>query len=181
VPPTRPRSRSSNWSTATPPPRARIPAPSRRRTRISTKPPDPQRIAIRAARAADIPRLVAIRSSVRENRLSSPIAAADYEPYVAGGRCWVAEAAGAILGFAALDSGAASVWALFVDPAAEGRGAGRRLLGALVADARRRALPELRLTTAQGSRAERLYGSAGWTEAAREPDGILHLRLDLRT
>jgi len=114
---------------------------------------------------------------VRENRLSDPgsIAAPDYEPYIADGRCWIAQDEGAILGFAALDAAAASVWALFVAPEAEGRGAGRLLLDTLVADARRRGLPALHLTTAQGTRAERLYRAAGWTVAGREPDGTLLL------
>lgn len=118
---------------------------------------------------------------MRENRLSDPhsIAAPDYEPYIADGRCWVAEEPRAILGFAALDAAAASVWVLFVAPQAEGRGAGRLLLDTLVAEARRRTLPELRLTTAHGTRAERLYRAAGWSVAGREPDGTLLLRLTL--
>ena len=118
---------------------------------------------------------------MRENRLSDPaaIGAADYAPYVAGARCWVAESGGAILGFSALDPAAASIRALFVAPEAEGRGAGRMLLGAVVADARRRGLSNLRLTTTAGTRADRLYRAAGWTEAGEE-DGSLALRLDLR-
>jgi ribosomal protein S18 acetylase RimI-like enzyme len=144
---------------------------------------DPQRlaIAVRPAVADDIPRLIAIRSAVRENRLSDPrsITAPEYEPFIADGRCWVAQDEAAILGFAALDASSSSVWALFVDPEAEGRGAGRLLLDTLVADARRRALPELHLTTAPATRAERLYRTAGWRVAGRQEDGTLLLRLTL--
>jgi len=136
---------------------------------------------VRTAHAADIPRLIEIRAAVRENRLSDPrwAAAADYEPYVADGRCWVAEAHGSVVGFAALDSDRASVWALFVAPEAEGQGAGRMLLDTLLAEARRRGLGDLRLTTSEGTRAERVYRSAGWTEAGRKPDGSLIFRLTL--
>jgi GNAT superfamily N-acetyltransferase len=134
---------------------------------------------IRAALPADIPRLAEIRVAVRENRLSDPgsITPADYGSYFARGHLWVAEECGAVLGFAALDAGAASVWALFVDPEAEGRGIGRLLLERLVAEARALNLPALCLSTEEGSRAERVYRAAGWTEAGRDPDGTLRMGL----
>jgi len=143
--------------------------------------PDPAHI--RPAGPGDIPRLIEIRASVRENRLSDPasIAAADYAPYVAGGRCWVwEEAEGEIAGFAALDAGAATVWALFVEPGAEGRGVGRALLERLTREARRLGLAELRLVTEPGSRAEQVYRAAGWAPAGEDGRGgrLMSLRLD---
>lgn len=136
--------------------------------------------AIRQAREADIPRLVAIRAAVRENRLTDPasIGAEDYRPYIASGLCWVAEAEGRIAGFAALDAADASVWALFVAPEAEGQGHGRRLLAHLTAEAHRLGLAELSLSTDPGSRAERLYRRGGWTEAGRD-GGAVRMRLRL--
>jgi GNAT superfamily N-acetyltransferase len=136
---------------------------------------------VRPARPADIPRLVEIRAAVRENRLADPcsIAAADYAPYIERGHIWVAGEEGAIAGFAALDAEAASVWALFVAPEAEGRGAGRLLLDRLVAEARRLGLPALRLTTEAGSRAERLYRAAGWTAMGRDSKETLTMQLEL--
>jgi GNAT superfamily N-acetyltransferase len=140
--------------------------------------PDP---AIRLARANDIPRLVEVRAAVRENRLADPasIAAADYLPYVADGRCWVWEADGEAAGFAALDAGGASVWALFVEPAAEGRGGGRALMERLLEEARRRGLAELRLTTEAGSRAERFYRQSGWEGVGEDSHGSRIMRLSL--
>jgi GNAT superfamily N-acetyltransferase len=125
--------------------------------------------------------MMEIRSAVRENRLSDPssIVAADYLRYIEAAHIWVCEAGGTVAGFGALDADAASVWALFVTPEAEGMGLGRLLLDRVCAAARAAGLPALHLTTSPGTRAERLYLAAGWQEAAREPDGWLRLRLGL--
>jgi len=143
--------------------------------------PAPHPRSVRLARPGDVPRLISIRAAVRENRLSDPasIAAADYAPYVEGGLCWVWEARGEVAGFAALDSEAASVWALFVAPGAERRGGGRALLEALLGEARRLGLPELRLATEPGSRAEHVYRAAGWRPAGDDASGALLMRLTL--
>ena len=137
--------------------------------------------AIRLARPADVPRLVAIRAAVRENRLADPasIAAADYAPYIADGRCWVWAPDGAPAGFAALDSASATIWALFVAPEAEGQGGARALLAHLLAEARRRGLAELRLTTESGSRAELFYRAAGWEASGEQAEGGIVMRLRL--
>lgn len=136
---------------------------------------------IRLARPGDIPRLMEIRAAVRENRLSDPlsICAADYAPYVAGGRCWVWEAQGEVAGFAALDADCANVWALFVEPGFERRGGGRALLERLVGEARRHGLAELRLATEPGSRAEHFYRAAGWQAAGEDGKGSRLMRLAL--
>jgi GNAT superfamily N-acetyltransferase len=143
--------------------------------------PAPAPFSLRLARPGDIPRLIEIRAAVRENRLSDPlsIGAADYAPYVAAGRCWVWEAQGTVAGFAALDTGTASVWALFVAPEFEGRGAGRALLGRLLGDARRLGLTELRLTTEPASRAEHFYRAAGWQAIGQDAQGACLMRLTL--
>jgi GNAT superfamily N-acetyltransferase len=124
-----------------------------------------------------------IRAAVRENRLERlerlVIGAEDYLPYVEDGRCWVAERDGTIQGFAALDAAAASIWALFVHPDAEGSGLGRALLDWLTAEARQRGLHLLTLETQAGTRAEHVYLEAGWQRIARDPNGALHLRLSL--
>ncbi len=88
------------------------------------------------------------------------------------GRGWVAEAESRIMGFAVADRRRMNVWALFVDPSAEGRGVGRRLHDAMMewlftaAGAER-----VWLSTDPGTRAERFYQAAGWCYAGPEPNG----------
>ncbi len=135
---------------------------------------------LRAARESDIPRLMEIRAAVRENRLTSmTIGPDEYRAYIADGRCWVASAGGTIKAFAALDAATASIWALFADPAHEGRGLGRFLLDRLVAEARRRGLGTLTLETAAGTRAEAFYRRAGWRIVGREGQDLLRMTLNL--
>lgn len=86
---------------------------------------------------------------------------------------------GAVAGFAALDAAAASVCALFVAPEAEGRAAGRSLLGALVGEALQRGLGRLEFETEPGSRAERFYRAAGWSAAGRGAHGAVRMTLAL--
>lgn len=119
---------------------------------------------LRIAGCDDIAGMHRVRLAVRENRLSHPdrITAADYRAALDSlGRGWVIEAQGEIVAFAiAYASG--SVWALFVDPAHEGRGHGRALHAAMVDWLWSRGLAQLTLTTAPGSRAEGFYRRLGW-------------------
>lgn len=134
---------------------------------------------IRPARLADIPRLMEIRAAVRENRLVSVTIGPDaYRAYIDDARCWVAPAQAVVAGFAALDAERASLWALFVHPASEGRGLGRALLDRLLAEARARGLAALSLETEAGTRAEAFYRSHGFILAARD-GGTLRMRLAL--
>ena len=136
---------------------------------------------IRPARESDVPRLMAIRAAVAENRLSHPatVTAPDYLPYIAAEALWVWEERHALLGFAAIDAQASLLWALFVTPKACGRGIGTALLTHSVDQARAAGLGELRLATAPGTRAERLYRRTGWHETGRDASGDLLMRLTL--
>lgn len=121
---------------------------------------------IREATLRDIPRLQVIRGAVRENVLSNPalVTLADYEAHIVGrGRTWVAEVDGEIVGFSAADGEQATIWALFVDPAHEAHGHGRRLLARAVEWTWSRGATHISLTTSPGTRAERFYRAAGWT------------------
>jgi len=106
----------------------------------------------------------AVRTRVRENRLSAPVRVteASYLPYIAAGSCWVAEMGARIAGFAALDAHNATIWALFVDPSAEGTGIGRALHGRMLEWALERGLRCLSVHTEDGSRAAHFYKRAGW-------------------
>ncbi len=129
---------------------------------------------IRPASEADIPEMHRIRTSVRENRLAIPslVQPGDYRAMLAEhGRGWVAESDGRIIGFAVADLSRRNVWALFVDPASEGRGAGRQLHDAMMDWMFAAGAEEVWLGTDPGTRAERFYRSAGWRFAGGEPNG----------
>src|SRR5687768_16622075 len=85
---------------------------------------------IQVATEADIEEMHRIRLAVRENRLGDPswVQPHDYRPMLSErGLGWVAKLDARIVGFAVGDLSRCNVWALFVDPDFEGRGAGRRL------------------------------------------------------
>ena len=87
---------------------------------------------IRKAVPADLPRIHAIRMDVRENILRDPskVTAEEVAWYREQAIFLVAEDAGEIVGFACANHQTGLIWALFVDPAQEGRGHGRALLDA---------------------------------------------------
>jgi GNAT superfamily N-acetyltransferase len=141
-----------------------------------------KRAIIRPARAGDIPAMHRIRLAVRENALSdaSRVREEDYAPFLGTrGRSWVAEAAGEMVGFAALDVGSASIWALFVAPDAEARGVGSLLLGAVESHARQVGLSRLRLSTGSGTRAETFYERRGWRRCGVSQAGEIMFELNL--
>lgn len=120
---------------------------------------------IRAAGMEDIAQMHRIRMAVRENRLSDPerITEDSYLPYVRDGSAWVGELDAKIAGFAALDVAGATIWALFIDPAAQGSGIGKALHERMLQAAAALGLERLSLSTAPGTRAELFYAAAGWT------------------
>lgn len=128
---------------------------------------------IRIACAADVSAIHAVRSNVRENRLSDldRITEASYLPYIAAGSMWVAETEAGIAGFAAIDAPARSVWALFVDPHSEGAGIGRALHYRMLEWAWEQGIRRLSLSTQDGSRALDFYERAGWTRAGTTAGG----------
>jgi GNAT superfamily N-acetyltransferase len=130
-------------------------------------------LVIRVACPGDIPAMHRVRSTVRENRQSSPhgVSEASYLPYVEARCTWVAETEAGLVGFAAIDAATKSVWALFVDPNAEGAGVGRALHQRMLTWAREQGLERLTLSTDNGTRAAQFYQRAGWTEIGTTPAG----------
>jgi GNAT superfamily N-acetyltransferase len=134
---------------------------------------------VRKATVEDIADVMALRLSVRENRLSDPglVTTEDCLPYVERGHMWVWEEDQEILGFSASTCETGWIWALFVRPGHEGRGIGRALFAvaceALV-DAGTRTLT---LSTDADTLAARFYRAAGWREAGRTPEGELIFEL----
>lgn len=128
---------------------------------------------VRPATVSDIEAMHNIRCMVAENRLTDPqrISVTSYAPFIEARSIWVAETRARIVGFSALDCVSASVWALFVDPAWEGRGIGRALHDHVLLFARQRELRRLILSTDPGTRAARFYAWAGWREVGTSPEG----------
>lgn len=126
----------------------------------------------------DIAAMHRVRIAVRENRLSDPsrITEADYVAHLTKlGRGWVAELDGAIAGFAAGRATDGNIWALFVDPACEGRGCGTRLHDVMVSWLFAQGLGRLWLSTEPGTRAERFYLRRGWVADPPHPPGEVRL------
>ena len=134
---------------------------------------------LRVATVDDFEGMHRVRLAVRENRLvSAVLTREDYEDALTPpGRGWVIESAGRIVGFATIDGATGHVWALFVDPAHEGRGYGRRLLDTAVAWARAQGASRCDLTTEPDTRAARFYAAAGWVVVGRTESGDLCLVL----
>lgn len=128
---------------------------------------------LRLARRGDIAGMHRVRLAVRENRLtSSAITQADYVPAIEEtGRGWVIEDAGGIVAFAVGNAVTGNIWALFVDPAHEGRGHGRSLHDAMVRWLWSQGCKRLWLTTQPGTRAQRFYEAAGWRPAGDAAHG----------
>jgi GNAT superfamily N-acetyltransferase len=93
------------------------------------------------------------------------------------GRGWVVEEAGEIVAFAIVGVVDANLWALFVDPCAQGRGHGSRLHDTLVDWAWTQGLSALWLSTGATTRARPFYERRGWR--CTGPYGNGEVRLEL--
>jgi GNAT superfamily N-acetyltransferase len=127
----------------------------------------------RIARRDDVPAIQRVRAAVRENRLvSRVISDAEVIDHLESlGRGWVIEAGGEVVAFAIGRIHDGNIWALFVDPAHDRRGYGRRLHDAMVAWMFGEGLVRLWLTTEPGTRAEGFYRKAGWTDCGLVASG----------
>ena len=123
---------------------------------------------VRQAALEDVPELCRIRLEVRENRLSDPsrVPPALVREYLSlRGRGWVGEVDGRLVGFSIAERSPASIWALFVEPGAQGQGVGHALLERAVDWLRAEGAGEITLATEPGTRAERFYAARGWVRA----------------
>ncbi|HVF40373.1 MAG TPA: GNAT family N-acetyltransferase [Gemmatimonadaceae bacterium] len=127
---------------------------------------------VRIATGQDIPALFLIRTSVRENHLDL-VQLADRGVTPASiaemlsddeARVWVVEDEHEVLAFSMADAKQGTVFALFVDPKAEGRGYGRALLEAAEEWLFASGWETIWLNTSQAPqfRAHQLYRAAGW-------------------
>ncbi len=139
---------------------------------------------LRQATTADIPEIQRVRHSVKENRLTSRVILDDeVAASIEGlGRGWVAEVNGRIVGFSIANCTAGadqtgSIWALFVEPAFEGQGHGRRLHDAAVDWLWSCGRERLWLSTEADTRAERFYELSGWQRCGLTPDGEVRFEM----
>lgn len=121
----------------------------------------------REATLSDIPALHTIRTSVRENVLSNPalITPHDYEIHlITKGKGWVCEIDGTLVGFSIVSLEDHNVWALFLFPACEGLGIGKRLHDLMIDWYFTQTTAPIWLSTEPNSRAEAFYRRNGWVE-----------------
>lgn len=137
---------------------------------------------LRQATRGDIPAMHRIRMSVAQNRLESTgIAESDYVPAIEPpGRGWVIEVQGEIVAFAVGNAANGNIWALFVHPAHERYGHGRRLHDTVVEWLSSQGVTRLWLGTEAGTRAEGFYRTAGWHLVGRQANGELRFERSTR-
>jgi len=134
---------------------------------------------LRQAARADAPGLWRVRYAVTENTLTPGRIGDDelFDQIERTGRGWVIEEGGEIVAFAIGNASDGNIWALFVDPKAQGRGYGTRLHDVMVAWMFEQGLERLWLGTGNETRARAFYEKHGWVE--KGPYGQLETRYEL--
>ncbi|RNF30533.1 GCN5 family acetyltransferase [Massilia aurea] len=120
----------------------------------------------RRATLDDIPEISRVRLAVNENRLLDPsrVSRQMYEDFLERDGCgWIAQVDGATVAFSYANKLDGSIWALFVDPAHEGKGLAKALLGLATAWLFESGYALITLDTGAGTRADLFYARQGWT------------------
>ena len=135
----------------------------------------------REATIADIPGMQVVRNAVKENMLPDPslVPDKDYHAFLTErGKGWVCIAHGKIAGFAIADLLGQNIWALFVDPAEEGKGIGKKLHQLMMAWYFAQTAETVWLGTAPGTRAEVFYEKQGWKKMGIVNKGETKFEMD---
>lgn len=122
---------------------------------------------IREARIEDIQQIQIVRNSVTENTLSHPalVTDKDCEEFMfERGKGWVCEIDNQIVGFSITDLKENNIWALFLNPAFENQGIGRKLHDIMLNWYFTQTEEKVWLGTSPKTRAETFYRKSGWTE-----------------
>ena len=120
---------------------------------------------IREAKIDDILQIQIVRNSVKENVLSNPNAVTneDCEDFLfKRGKGWVCEIDHQVVGFSIVDLKGKNVWALFLKPAFEKKGIGRKLHDIMLDWYFSQTRENIWLGTSPNTRAEYFYRKAGW-------------------
>jgi GNAT superfamily N-acetyltransferase len=119
----------------------------------------------REATIQDIPQIQKVRNAVKENMLSNPalVSDKDCEEFMfERGKGWVCEIDQKIVGFSIADLKENNIWALFVDPAFEKQGIGKKLHDLMIHWYFTQTQQTVWLGTAPNTRAEKFYLHCGW-------------------
>ena len=119
----------------------------------------------REAVPADIQQMQVVRNAVRENVLSDPklVTDAQYLEFLSGkGKGWVCVVDDILIGFAIADLEKNNIWALFVHPAFERQGIGKKLHQLMLDWYFSMTSKTVWLSTALHSRAAQFYMQQGW-------------------
>lgn len=134
----------------------------------------------REATIEDIPQIQVVRNSVTENTLSDPalVPDKDCEEFMfIRGKGWVCEIDKQITGFAIADLKENNIWALFLLPAFEKQGIGRRLHDMMVDWYFTQTKDTVWLGTSPNTRAEMFYRKAGWKEIGTHGKGEIKFEM----
>jgi GNAT superfamily N-acetyltransferase len=134
----------------------------------------------REATIHDVAEIQRVRNSVKENVLSDPnlVTDADCITYITHrGKGWVCQMDGRIIGFAIADLQDNNIWALFLEPAFEGKGIGKRLHQIMLDWYFSQTDSDVWLSTEPHSRAETFYRKAGWKDAGIYGKGEIKFEL----
>jgi GNAT superfamily N-acetyltransferase len=128
----------------------------------------------REANNRDIVAMHKVRVAVMENKLSDAfrINYADYSEHITKrGKGWVCELRKTIVGFGITDLISNNIWALFVEPAYENKGIGKKLQRMMLEWYFLHTRQPVSLTTKAGTRAELFYRKSGWKESGYNSNG----------
>ncbi|HQZ51674.1 MAG: GNAT family N-acetyltransferase [Chitinophagaceae bacterium] len=134
----------------------------------------------REATIEDIPQIQIVRNSVTENTLSDPalVPDKDCEEFMfVRGKGWVCEIDKQITGFAIADLKENNIWALFLLPAFEKQGIGKRLHDMMIDWYFTQTKDNVWLGTSPNTRAERFYRKAGWKEIGTHGKGEIKFEM----
>jgi GNAT superfamily N-acetyltransferase len=133
---------------------------------------------LRPATRTDLPRIHQIRHGTAENRLTTSVVTdADYAWYMDEAIFLVSEDETNVQGFICANHQTGYVWALFVIDEAHGRGHGKALHDAAMAQLRQAGHRQAFLSTERGTRAEGFYLSRGWQPTGVSMKGEVVFRL----
>jgi ribosomal protein S18 acetylase RimI-like enzyme len=133
----------------------------------------------RKAQLKDVPGIMRVRLSVRENELldSSSITDTDCVEYLkTTGGGWVCSVKNEIVGFSMTDEINHSIWALFVLPEYEGQGIGKKLLNEALKHLESIGAKTVTLSTEINTRAEKFYLQQGWSPGIVDKKGERHFK-----